>query len=96
MAEDEITGEYPLNVTITVYNGIKSFHPNDPNLAKSYFVINIYGSKKYIRKQTAMWLLSYDKPTASTDRLRRFMTSHKRQMFVLDLIVYANRYKTTS
>jgi hypothetical protein len=47
----------------------------NPILAKSYFIVNINGTKKYLHKQTAAWILSNDKSTLSSDRLKRVMTN---------------------
>jgi len=46
----------------------------NPALDKSYFVVGINGVKKYLNKQTATWLLSKEKFTLSSDRLKRVMT----------------------
>ena len=49
----------------------------NPTLTKSYFIINTNGTKKYLHKQIATWLLSTDKPTLSSDHLKRTMTNNK-------------------
>jgi hypothetical protein len=50
---------------------MRVFDSMNPTLAKSYFIVNINDTKKYLHKQTAAWLLSKDKPTLSSDRFKR-------------------------
>ncbi|CAF1143920.1 unnamed protein product [Rotaria sordida] len=74
---DEVLSDNLTAVSAVTYQGMRVFDSINPNLSKSYFVININGTKKYLHKQTAVWLLSNEKPTISSDRLRRFMTNRK-------------------
>ncbi|CAF1663965.1 unnamed protein product [Rotaria magnacalcarata] len=73
--DDEDLSNNVLNVSGMTYQGMRVFDSINPNLAKSYFVLNINGTKKCLHKQTAIWLLSNDKPTLSSDRLKRVMTN---------------------
>ncbi|CAM4829978.1 unnamed protein product [Rotaria magnacalcarata] len=73
--DDEDLSNNVLNASGMTYQGMRVFDSINPNLAKSYFVLNINGTKKYLHKQTAVWLLSNDKPTLSSDRLKRVMTN---------------------
>ena len=78
-ADDEESTEdvedYPpdhlFNISSTTFQGMRVFDSINPTLAKSYFIVDINGTKKYIHKQTAAWLLSSDKSTLSSDRLQR-------------------------
>jgi hypothetical protein len=81
--EDSIHGEddegylsdHLFNGSSTTFQGMRVFHSINPSLAKSYFIVNINGTKKYLHKQTAAWLLANDKSTLSSDRLKRVMTN---------------------
>ncbi|CAF3237241.1 unnamed protein product [Rotaria socialis] len=73
--DDEDLSNNVLNVSGMTYQGMRVFDSINPNLAKSYFVLNINGTKKYLHKQAVVWLLSNDKPTLSSDRLKRVMTN---------------------
>ncbi|CAF3917309.1 unnamed protein product [Rotaria magnacalcarata] len=73
--DDEDLSNNVLNVSGMTYQGMRVFDSINPNLAKPYFVLNINGTKKYLHKQTAIWLLSNDKPTLPSDRLKRVMTN---------------------
>ena len=72
---DEILSDNLTTVSAATYQGMRIFDSINPNLSKSYFIININGTQKYLHKQTAVWLLSNGKPTMSSDRLRRVMTN---------------------
>ncbi|CAF4188621.1 unnamed protein product [Rotaria magnacalcarata] len=74
---DEVLSDNLTAVSAVTYQGMRVFDSINPNLSKSYFVININGTKKYLHMQTAVWLLSNEKPAISSDRLRRFMTNRK-------------------
>jgi len=63
------------NISTSTFQGMRVSDSINLTLAKSYFIVNINGIKKYLHKQTAAWLLSNDKPTLSSDRLKRVMTN---------------------
>ena len=67
--------DHLFNLSSTNFRGMRVFDSINPTLAKSYFVVNINGTKKYLHKQTGAWLFSKDKPTLSSDRLKRVMTN---------------------
>lgn len=75
--ENEVSSTDSINISSSTYQGMRVFDSINPSLAKSYFVININGVKKFLHKQTAVWLLSKDKPTLSSDRLKRVMVNTK-------------------
>ena len=78
LSDDDIESDlndHLFNVSSTNFRGMRVFDSINPALAKSYFVVNINGTKKYLHKQTGAWLLSKDKPTLSSDRLKRVMTN---------------------
>ncbi|CAF4855542.1 unnamed protein product, partial [Rotaria socialis] len=60
-------------VISTTFQGMRVFDSINPTLAKSYFIVNINGTTIYLHRQTAAWLLSNDKFTLSSDRLKRIM-----------------------
>ena len=62
------------NVSTSTFEGMRIFDSINPALNKSYFSVRINGVKKYLNKQTATWLLSKEKLTLSSDRLKRVMT----------------------
>ena len=62
------------NVSTSTFEGMRIVDKINPALDKSYFVVGINGVKKYLNKQTATWLLSKEKFTLSSDRLKRVMT----------------------
>jgi len=62
------------NVSTSTFEGMRIGDKINPALDKSYFVVGINGVKKYLNKQTATWLLSKEKFTLSSDRLKRVMT----------------------
>ena len=47
---NEVTFEDSLNISSSTYQGMRIFDSINPSLAKSYFVININGIKKYLHK----------------------------------------------
>lgn len=65
------------NVSTSTFHGMRIFNSINPTLSSSYFSVNINGIRKFLHKQTAVWLLSKDKPTLSSDRLRRVMAGNK-------------------
>ncbi len=73
--DDDYLSGHLVNISTTSFQGMRVFDSINPTLAKSYFIVNINGTKKYLHKQTAAWLLSKDKPTLSSDRLKRVMTN---------------------
>ncbi|CAF1433633.1 unnamed protein product [Rotaria sp. Silwood1] len=73
--EDYLSGHL-CNVSSTSFQGMRFFDSIKQTLAKWYFIVNINGTKKYLHKQTAAWLLSNDKSTLSSDRLKRVMTNN--------------------
>jgi hypothetical protein len=54
---------------------MRVFDSINPTLTKSYFIVNINDTKKYLHKRIAAWLLSKDKPTLSSDRLKHVMAN---------------------
>ena len=75
--DDNDLSDNLVNISTSTFHGIRVFDSINPVLAKSYFTVNINDPKKYLHKQTAAWLLSKDKPTLSSDRLKRVMTNSK-------------------
>ncbi|CAF1167933.1 unnamed protein product [Rotaria sordida] len=75
--DDNDLSDNLVNISASTFHGMRVFDWINPTLAKSYFIVNINGTKKYLHKQTAAWLLSKDKPTLSSDRLKRVMTNNK-------------------
>jgi hypothetical protein len=73
--DEDYSADHLFNVSSTTFQGMRVFDSINPNLSKSYFIVNINGTKKYLHKQTAAWLLSNDKYTLSSDRLERVMTN---------------------
>jgi hypothetical protein len=73
--DESYLNDHLFNVSSTTFQGMRVFDSINPNLAKSYFIVNINDTKKYLHKQTAVWLLSKDKPTLSSDRLKRVMAN---------------------
>ena len=55
------------------FSGMRVFDTVRPELAKSYFQIEIDSKKKFIHKQTACWVLAENKAVLSNDRLTRVM-----------------------
>ncbi|CAM4762027.1 unnamed protein product [Rotaria magnacalcarata] len=60
-------------VISTIFQGMQVFDSINTTLTKSYFIVNINGTKIYLHRQIAAWLLSNDKFTLSSDRLKRIM-----------------------
>lgn len=75
--DNEVLSTDSINISSSTYQGMRVFDTINPSLARSYFVININGMKKFLHKQTAVWLLSKDKSTLSSDRLKRVMVNKK-------------------
>lgn len=73
--DEEYLSDHLFNVSSTTFQGMRVFDSINPSLAKSYFIVNINGTKKYLHKQTAAWLLSKEKSALSSDRLKRVMTN---------------------
>ncbi|CAF3621841.1 unnamed protein product [Rotaria socialis] len=82
-SEDQAYGEHPYE-TLTVssnrvfgdlngskFAGMRLFDTIRPELAKSYFEVEIKQKRKYLHKQTACWILTENKPISSNDRLAR-------------------------
>ena len=72
--DEEYLSDHLFNVSSTNFQGMRVFDSINPTLTKSYFIVNINGTKKYLHKQTAAWLLSKEKSALSSDRLKRVMT----------------------
>ncbi len=73
--DEDYLSDHLFNVSPITFQGMRVFDTINPILAKSYFIVNINGTKKYLHKQTAAWILSNDKSTLSSDRLKRVMTN---------------------
>jgi len=73
--DEENVSDHLFNVSSTTFQGMRVFDNINPALTKSYFIVKINGTKKYLHKQTVAWLLSKDKTTLSSDRLKRVMTN---------------------
>ena len=73
--DEEYLSDHLFNVSSTNFQGMRVFDSINPTLTKSYFIVNINGTKKYLHKQTAAWLLSKEKSALSSDRLKRVMTN---------------------
>ena len=73
--DEEYLSDHLFNVSSTNFQGMRVFDSINPTLTKSYFIVNINGTKKYLHKQTAAWILSNDTSTLSSDRLKRVMTN---------------------
>jgi hypothetical protein len=71
--DESYLNDHLFNVSSTNFQGMRVFDSINPTLAKSYFIVDINGTKKYLHKKAAAWLLSKDKPTLSSDRLKRVM-----------------------
>ncbi|CAF3519857.1 unnamed protein product [Rotaria socialis] len=82
-SEDQVYNEHPYE-TSTVssdqvfddlsesqFSGMRLFDTVRPELAKSYFEVEINQKRKYLHKQTACWILTENKPISSNDRLVR-------------------------
>ncbi|CAF1620840.1 unnamed protein product [Rotaria magnacalcarata] len=82
-SEDQVYNEHPYE-TSTVssdqvfddlnesqFTGMRLFDTVRPELAKSYFEVEINQKRKYLHKQTACWILTENKPISSNDRLAR-------------------------
>ncbi|CAF3730967.1 unnamed protein product [Rotaria sp. Silwood1] len=74
--DEDYLSDHLCNVSSTNFQGMRVFDSINPTLAKWYFIVNINGTKKYLHKQTAAWLLSSDKSPLSLDRLKRVMTNN--------------------
>lgn len=59
------------NVSSSVIHGMRIFDSIDDHQCESFFKIEINGQMKYLHKQTATWYFSKNKPTLSSDRLKR-------------------------
>jgi len=53
------------------FNGMRVFDTLSRSVSDSYFCVEIDGKKKYIHKQTACWVLTDNKASLSSDRLKR-------------------------
>ncbi|CAF2099826.1 unnamed protein product [Rotaria magnacalcarata] len=51
--DDNYVSDHLFKVSSTTFQGMRVFDSINPTLAKSYFIININGAKKYLHKQTA-------------------------------------------
>ncbi|CAF3165514.1 unnamed protein product [Rotaria socialis] len=68
--DDDYVSDHFFKVSSTTFQGMRVFDSINPTLAKSYFIVNINGTKNIYFKQTAAWQLSNDKSTLSSDRLK--------------------------
>ncbi|CAM2729861.1 unnamed protein product, partial [Rotaria socialis] len=68
--DDDYVSDHLFKVSSTTFEGMLVFDSINPTLAKSYFIVNINGTKNIYFKQTAAWQLSNDKSTLSSDRLK--------------------------
>ena len=73
--DDDSPSNQLTNVSAATFKGMRVFDSINTALAKSYFIVNINGTRKYLHKQTAAWLLSKDKVSLSSDRLKRVRTN---------------------
>ena len=71
--DEDYLSDNLFNVSPPTFHGMRVFHSISSTLVKSYFIVNINGTKKYLHKQTAAWLLSNNKSTLSSDRLKCVM-----------------------
>ncbi|CAF2071216.1 unnamed protein product [Rotaria magnacalcarata] len=70
---EDYVSNHLFKVSSTTFQRMRVFDSINPTLAKSYFIVNINGTKIYLLKQTAAWLLSNDISTLCSDRLKRVM-----------------------
>ncbi len=73
--DDDDLSDHLVNFSTTAFQRMRVPDSINPTLAKSYFIVNINGTRKYLHTQTAAWLFSNDKPTLCSDRLKRVMTN---------------------
>ncbi|CAF2063098.1 unnamed protein product [Rotaria magnacalcarata] len=71
--DEDCGSNHLFKVSSTTFQGMRVSDSINPTLAKSYFIVNINGTKIYLHKQTVAWLLSNNKSTYSSDRLKRIM-----------------------
>jgi cobalamin biosynthesis protein CobT len=69
--EDDEQSEVLSNVKNHNVRGMRLFESIKAEHANAYFLININDHDMYIHKQAAAWLLSKDRTTLSSDRLKR-------------------------
>ncbi|CAF1933665.1 unnamed protein product [Rotaria magnacalcarata] len=69
--DEDYLSDHLFKVSSTTFQGMRVFDSINPTLTKSYFIVNINGTKIYLHKQTAAWRLSNEKSTLSSDRLKR-------------------------
>jgi hypothetical protein len=74
--EEEDTSDDEENLSSISASGKTHFHgmrvhDNIPSQSNSYFCVEIDGKKKFIHKQTACWLLTDQKSSLSSDRVKR-------------------------
>ncbi|CAF1409089.1 unnamed protein product [Rotaria sordida] len=55
------------------FSGMRVFDTVRPELAKSFFEVEIGGKTKFVHKQTACWIFTENKPVLLNDRLTRVM-----------------------
>ena len=61
------------NISNYTFRGMCVYDNIKPSHTQSYFKVKINGQTKFSHKQTACWLLTHEKLTLSSDRLRRVM-----------------------
>ena len=72
--ENDLSRQF-FKISSATFQGMRVFDSINPSLAQSYFVITIDNKKRYLHKQTAAWILSNEKCTLSSDRLKRVMSN---------------------
>ncbi|CAF1545837.1 unnamed protein product [Rotaria sordida] len=55
------------------FSGMRVFDTVRPELAKSFFEVEIGGKTKFVHKQTACWIFTENKPVLLNDRLTHVM-----------------------
>ncbi|CAF4041665.1 unnamed protein product [Rotaria magnacalcarata] len=71
--EDNSDSECLSNVSNSTFRRMRIYDSIKPSVAQSYFKVTVNGQSKYLHKQTARWLLTHDKSSLSSDRLKRVM-----------------------
>ena len=71
--DENYVSNHLFKVIPTTFQRMRVFDYIYPTLVKSYFIVNVTGTNIYLHKQTTAWLLSNNKFTLSSDRLKRIM-----------------------
>ena len=61
------------------FTGMRIFDSINPTLKNSYFQVQINNKTKFIRKQTACWLLTDKASRLSADRSSRVIETNKKE-----------------